>query len=298
MEQDLVAASAKLDDFKRETQQSTESMERRYRDEIRQLQSGSDETASVWLEKTRSAQQQIDYLSDQLARSDSTQQEAMASIMEKHLDDMDNLKQELEEKDADIETQSHQIEELSNQVESLQNSLEAATVRLEHTTLSNSNSTTTNEESQDAHKECLVRVTLKQKELDEMRGRITEIKEAYESQLNQLGQEKANGMQELRKIIAGHEQRMASAVNEEKLKVIAEKYQQELTTLKDQCQVMVDEKDKALEHYAYRLKALVTSRQQDMEQSKMERVERIQKHEKDVEGYKVLEGKNVGEEVY
>ncbi|KAI8883565.1 hypothetical protein K501DRAFT_272568 [Backusella circina FSU 941] len=55
VEQDLLAANSKLDEFKRETQQSTESMERRYRDEIRQLQSGSDETASVWLEKTLSS---------------------------------------------------------------------------------------------------------------------------------------------------------------------------------------------------------------------------------------------------
>ncbi|KAG1227999.1 hypothetical protein G6F68_019532 [Rhizopus microsporus] len=73
------------------------------------------------------------------------------------------------------------------------------------------------------------RLEAKQKELDDLKSRLVEIKETHENQLNRLGQEKANDIQELRKTIARLEQQAGNKngmrnVDEERLIRVAEQH--------------------------------------------------------------------------
>jgi chromosome segregation ATPase len=311
LQNELDTANAALDEFKLQSQQAVEAIERRYRDEIRQLQTGSDDTADVWLEKTRSAQQQVNRLSDELERNESKHKEEMATLSEQHQEAIEQFKEDIERKDGEIEAQSNQIEQLLFQVESLQNSLEAATARLEHTTKSSSSTTTGNQANENSHKDCLARLEQKQKEVDDVRARISEIREAHESQLTLMGQEKANAMQEMRKTITALEQKLASipalaaptpapsqpqtpillGIDEGKLKSIAEQHRQEIKTLHDQYQAVVDSKEKELEDYSYRVKALVASKQKELDkmrtegsQKEGERQEEVNRYEHKIKG--------------
>lgn len=311
VENDLAAANAALEELKRQSLQVTENLERRYRDEIRQLQSGSDDTAQAWLEKTKSAQQQVDQLHDELAQKEAANKQAIEALMEQHRLEIDNLTETSETKETEIEAQSSQIEDLLYQVETLQNSLEAATVRLEHTAkstpttsstrddINNSvNGVTQHEPIKNIHQECLDRIDAKQKELEDLKSRMKEIKETHESQLNRLGQEKANAIAELRKTIVGLEQRLAATppttptggknmIDEERLINIAEQHRKEINTMHEQYQIVVDTKDRELEDYAYRVKAIVAAKQKEVEKIQNETNATIDKYERDIEGYEV-----------
>jgi chromosome segregation ATPase len=314
VENDLAVATAALEEFKRQSQQATENLERRYRDEIRQLQSGSDDTAQAWLEKTRSAQQQVDQLHDELSQKEAAHKQAVENLIQEHTLEIDRLTETCETKETEIEAQSNQIEDLLYQVETLQNSLEAATVRLEHTAkstpttssnrddINNSvNGAAQHEPIKNIHQECLNRVDAKQKELEDLKSRMKEIKETHETQLNRLGQEKANAIADLRKTITGLEQRLAATppttptrsssnknmIDEERLVTIAEQHRKEINTMHEQYQIVVDTKDSELEDYAYRVKALVAGKQKEVEKLQNETNSTIDKYERDIEGYEV-----------
>ncbi|KAG2209156.1 hypothetical protein INT47_005448, partial [Mucor saturninus] len=310
VQNELAASSAALEEFKRQSQQTTENLERRYRDEIRQLQSGSDDTALAWLEKTRSAQQKLDELHDELLRTETEHKAILQNLVDTHTEQIDRLTESCETKETEIEEQSSQIEDLLFQVETLQNSLEAATVRLEHTAKSTPTTSSNrddinsldvpHEPIKNIHQECLNRVDLKQKELQDFKAKMKELKEVHEAQLNRLGQEKATAVGELRKIITGLEQRLAatppssptkSSMNEDRLISIAEQHRKEITTMHEQYQAVVDCKDRELEDYAYRVKAIVASKQKEVEKLQVETISTIDKYEKDIEGYeqKIIE---------
>ncbi|KAI8096072.1 hypothetical protein BDF21DRAFT_458312 [Thamnidium elegans] len=305
---ELVASEAALEELKRQSLQATESLERRYRDEIRQLQSGSDDTAQAWLEKTRAAQQQVDKLHDELLRKDLTHKETIENLIEKHTFEMDQLTENCENKETEIEEQSSHIEDLLFQVETLQNSLEAATVRLEHTakstptTSSNHddiNSDTPHEPIKNIHQECLNRIDVKQKELQDIKNKMKELKDTHEIKINHLGQEKAIALAELRKTITGLELKLSNTVagstatattnkpfiDEDRLINIAEQHRKEITTMHQQYQTVVDCKDRELEDYAYRVKALVASKQKEVEKIHVETTSTIDQYERNIEGY-------------
>ncbi|GAA5798849.1 hypothetical protein HPULCUR_004255 [Helicostylum pulchrum] len=298
---ELVASEAALEELKRQSLQATESLERRYRDEIRQLQSGSDDTAQAWLEKTRAAQQQVDKLHDELLTKDLTHKETIENLIEKHTFEMDQLTENCENKETEIEEQSSHIEDLLFQVETLQNSLEAATVRLEHTakstptTSSNHddiNSDTPHEPIKNIHQECLNRIDVKQKELQDIKNKMKELKNTHEIKINHLDQEKAIALAELRKTITGLEQKSASStgtskpcIDEDRLINIAEQHRKEITTMHHQYQTVVDCKDRELEDYAYRVKALVAAKQKEVEKIHVETTSTIDQYERNIEGY-------------
>lgn len=314
VQNELDTALTTLEEVKRQSQQNTEQLEKRYREEIRQLQNGSDDTAQAWLEKTRSAQQQVDQLYDQINSNEQNHANVVHTLKETHAEEIDQLTEALENKEAQIEEQSSQIEDLLFQVETLQNSLEAATVRLEHTAKSSPtsssnrddiNNNTPHDPVKHIHQECLDRVDAKQKELNDVKARLSEIKETHEAQLNRLGQEKANALQELRKTITSLEQKLAAAtpphsptrsnsallsgqgVDEERLVRIAEQHRKEIQTMHEQYQKVVDTKDRELEDYAYRVKALVAAKQKDIEKLQIETNNTIDRYERDIEGYEV-----------
>ncbi|KAI9255446.1 hypothetical protein EDC94DRAFT_636268 [Helicostylum pulchrum] len=296
-----LASEAALEELKRQSLQATESLERRYRDEIRQLQSGSDDTAQAWLEKTRAAQQQVDKLHDELLTKDLTHKETIENLIEKHTFEMDQLTENCENKETEIEEQSSHIEDLLFQVETLQNSLEAATVRLEHTakstptTSSNHddiNSDTPHEPIKNIHQECLNRIDVKQKELQDIKNKMKELKNTHEIKINHLDQEKAIALAELRKTITGLEQKSASStgtskpcIDEDRLINIAEQHRKEITTMHHQYQTVVDCKDRELEDYAYRVKALVAAKQKEVEKIHVETTSTIDQYERNIEGY-------------
>jgi hypothetical protein len=126
-----------------------------------------------------------------------------------------------------------------------------------------------------------------------------------------MGQEKANAMQEMRKTITALEQKLASipalaaptpapsqpqtpillGIDEGKLKSIAEQHRQEIKTLHDQYQAVVDSKEKELEDYSYRVKALVASKQKELDkmrtegsQKEGERQEEVNRYEHKIKG--------------
>lgn len=316
IQNELDATTAALEELKRQSQHATEALEKRYREEIRQLQNGSDDTAQAWLEKTRSAQQELDQLHDQIHNKDQLHAHAMDALKQAHAQEMDQLSEACENKETQIEEQSSQIEDLLYQVETLQNSLEAATVRLEHTAKSTPTTSSNRDDINDAatphqpikniHQECLNRLEAKQKELEDLKSRLAEIKETHENQMNRMAQEKANALQELRKKVTSLEQKLAATtppssptrpnstvvvgngvLNEERLIRIAEQHRQELKTMHQQYQTVVDAKDRELEDYAYRVKALVAAKQKDIEKLQVETNNTIDKYERDIEGYEV-----------
>lgn len=316
VQNELESTTTALEDFKRQSQHTTEALEKRYREEIRQLQNGSDDTAQAWLEKTRCTQQELDQLHDQIQSKDQVHAQTLDTLKQAHAQEIDQLSETCENKEAQIEEQSTQIEDLLYQVETLQNSLEAATVRLEHTAKSTptsssnkddiNNSTTPHDPIRNVHEECLNRLDTKQKELEDLKSRLAEIKETHETQMNRMAQEKANALQELRKKVSSLEQKLAAntppssptrpnssvivgkeVLNEERLIRIAEQHRKELKTMHEQYQMVVDTKDRELEDYAYRVKALVAAKQKDIEKLQIETNNTIDKYERDIEGYEV-----------
>ncbi|GAN10985.1 hypothetical protein MAM1_0442c10536 [Mucor ambiguus] len=314
IQNELDATTAALEELKRQSQHTTETLEKRYREEIRQLQNGSDDTAQAWLEKTRSAQQELDQLHDQIQNKDQLHAQAIDALKQAHAQEMDQLSEACENKETQIEEQSSQIEDLLYQVETLQNSLEAATVRLEHTAKSTPTTSSNRDDINDAasprqpikniHQDCLDRLEVKQKELEDLKSRLAEIKETHETQMNRMAQEKANALQELRKKVTSLEQKLAATtppssptrpnstvivgggvLSEERLIRIAEQHRLELKTMHEQYQRVVDTKDRELEDYAYRVKALVAAKQKDIEKLQVETNNTIDKYERDIEGY-------------
>ncbi|KAI8997499.1 hypothetical protein BDB01DRAFT_771332 [Pilobolus umbonatus] len=304
IENELNTANNALEEMKRQARMNTDNLERRYRDEIRQLQNGSDDTAQVWLEKTRAAQQEMAQLHDMLQSKEQEHMNAVTALKETHAEELDKVMEQTEQKEVEIEEQQHQIEGLLFQVETLQNSLEAATVRLENTTKSLTPSTSlTVKRSNDSlidkrdnpHTECFERIEKKQKEIDGLMKRVVELKENQEVQMNKMRQEKASAMQELRKTITSLEQKMATPptppttphpkISDERLINIAEQHRNEIKMLHDQYQRIVNIKDQELEDYAYRIKALVASKQKDVENIHSVTTEKIDQYEKEIEGY-------------
>ncbi|KAI9334469.1 hypothetical protein BD770DRAFT_451563, partial [Pilaira anomala] len=308
-EQELVIANLKSQIALMEESASSSHapLERRYRDEIRQLQSGSDDTAQAWLEKTRAAQQQVDKLHDELLRKEITHKETVEKLVEKHTLEIDQLTETCEKREAEIEEHSVHIDDLLFQVETLQNSLEAATVRLEHTakstptTSSNRddiNSDTPHEPIKNIHQECLNRIDVKQKEVQDIKNKMKEMKNVQEIELNRLRQENAATVAELRQTISSLEQKLSTAatatesssfssppMDEERLIAIAEQHRKEITTMHEQYQFVVDTKDRELEDYAYRVKALVASKQKEVEKLHIETNTALDQYERNIEGY-------------
>ncbi|CEG77923.1 hypothetical protein RMATCC62417_12595 [Rhizopus microsporus] len=296
VESELTNAKSALEEFKRQSQLHIEAIEQRHREEIRQLQSGTDDTAMAWLEKTKATQQEVHALHDELQRKEAAHNESLTAIKEQYENKIELLKQTCDKKETEIEERSAQIESLLFQVETLQNSLEAATVRFEHTAKSTPSSSSNRDDinakpHDTSHEQCVKRYEAKQKELDDLKVRLAEIKETHESQLNRLGQEKANAIQELRKAIAQLEQKQKSggsgSVSEERLIQIAEQHKKEIQAMHEQYQHTIDAKNKELEDYAYRVKALVASKQKELEKLQIEKKMEEEKYDREVEGYEV-----------
>lgn len=296
VEKELDSTLAALEELKRTSQQEREALERRYRDEIKQLQTGNDDTTEVWLEKTRSAQQEVNKLHDQIQIKDKDHAKAIQAIKDAHGLKVEQLHKLCEEKEYQIEDQSNQIENLVQRVEALQNSLEAATIRFENTAKStpNASSTTNTTTAVDKHtvkpsnikhdhQECLDRVDAKQKEIDQLQAHISELKEVHEAQLKRLAQEKANTLQELNKKLQLTVQQNTS---EDRLIRIAEQHRNEIRKMHVQYQVVVDAKNRELEDYAYRVKAIVAAKQkemEDLETSNKRTIETLKKRVDDLE---------------
>ncbi|CEP10436.1 hypothetical protein [Parasitella parasitica] len=314
VQNELDSTATALKNLKRQSQHTTEALEKRYREEIRILQNGSDDTAQAWLEKTKSTQQQLDQLHDEIQRRDQAHAQVIDALKQTHAQEMDQLNEACENKETQIEEQSSQIESLLYQVEALQNSLEAATVRLEHTAKSSptsssnkddiNDSTTPHDPIKNIHQECLIRLDNKQKELEDLKLRMAEIKETHETQMNRMAHEKAKALQELRKKVSSLEQKLIAAtppssptrpnsgivvgsgvLNEERLIRISEQHRKELRTMHEQYQFIVDTKNRELEDYAYRVKALVAAKQKDIERLQMENNKTIDKYRQYIEEY-------------
>ncbi|RCI07334.1 hypothetical protein CU098_014019 [Rhizopus stolonifer] len=316
VQKELDNTLASFEEHKRQSQQNTEALERRYREEIRQLQNGSDDTAEAWLEKTRSAQQKLDQLHDQLQLKEQELNNTIETLKTAHEEELDKLHEICENKEAQIEEQSSQIEDLSLQVENLQNSLEAATVRLEHTAKSSPTTSSGKDDInnpkpnpiKDIHQECLKRIDDKQKEIDELKSRLINLKETQELQINRLGQEKANAL----KTISSLEQKLAATTppqsptrpssmilssdvtGEERLVKVAEQHRKEIRTMQNQYQMLVDAKDRELEDYAYRIKALVAAKQKAIEKMQLENKVSSDRYDREIEEYeaKIVEYEN------
>ncbi|KAG0743108.1 hypothetical protein G6F22_004591 [Rhizopus arrhizus] len=287
LETDLTNATSALEQHKHQSQLQIEGLERRQREEMRQLQSGTDDSAMAWLEKTKAAQQEVNVLQDMLEKQQKEHNDRIQSLEQAYEKQISELKQVCHQKELEIEERSGEIENLLDRVETLQNSLEAATTRLEHTTrLTPTTSLSTSETS--GNEMYIKRLEAKQKELDDLKSRLVEIKETHESQLNRLGQEKANDIQELRKTIARLEQQAGNKngmrnVDEERLIRVAEQHRKEISVMHDQYQSAIDTKNKELEDYAYRLKALVASKQKEIEgyEIKLKELEKTKKAHRD-----------------
>ncbi|KAI7907377.1 uncharacterized protein BX663DRAFT_495711 [Cokeromyces recurvatus] len=330
LQNELSTTIAALEELKHQFHQQIETIERRHREEIRQLQTGNDDTAQAWLEKTKSTQQELDQLHDKLYNKEEQYRHAINELKITHEKELIRLNEVCETKESQLEEQSRQIENLFYQVETLQNSLEAATVRLEqHTSTKRSSSSQTVSSNRDDtendherldlsnnlnndHQVCQNRLEAKQKEIDDLRVHLAEIKETHEAQINRLGQDKVNALQELQKKIGKLEQKLAINTtpphsptrplninrhqestnhlheNEEEQKrliKIAEQHRKEIKMMHDQYQIIVNTKNRELEDYAYRIKALVAAKQKEMEKLQIETNHTIDRYEKDIEGY-------------
>ncbi|KAI9018036.1 hypothetical protein CLU79DRAFT_298792 [Phycomyces nitens] len=283
-----------FEEYKRQSEQATEALERRFRDEMQQLQNGSDDTAQAWLEKNRAAQQEIDRLHIIFHELGVTHQNdivELEAIHEKHLEE---AKTKSDAQEAELDGQAHQIESLLFQVETLQTALEGATSRLEEHTVKLKNKDS--EESlngiypshrENIHRLCEEKLQTRQRDLDELHGRISELKEMHDAQLNRLGHEKAKELQELQRELAGlKEKHQAYSTNsEERIQAIAHQHTKEIGVMQSQYQRLVDIKDRELEDYAYRVRALSASRQKELDQFREESTEKITRLEYEIEGY-------------
>lgn len=199
LETKLSENQAAFEDYKRQSQQITDALERRFRDEMQQLQSGSDDTANVWREKHRAQQLEIDRLQATNQDLEYRHAEAMAELGKKHQEDMEALVCKCEAQEDEMDHQMQQIHTLLAQVEDLQNSLEAATRRLEERASSSSRKVSLEEPTRTDHRICEEKIQSQQLELEELHRRITELRTTHEVQMNRLANEKARELQELQK---------------------------------------------------------------------------------------------------
>ncbi|KAG0179660.1 hypothetical protein DFQ28_002649 [Apophysomyces sp. BC1034] len=285
LESQLSSAHALFEEHKRQAEQATENLERRFRDEIQQLQNGSDDTAQVWVEKNRATQQEIDRLHDTVRQLEEAHQKSLSEAENTYAESLDEWKEKCEGLEAEIDGQAQENTSLAFQIETLQNSLEAATARLEtHTSNLSKTKEGSGRSSEESHRMCEERLQARQQELQ---NRISELKETHEAQLNRLGNEKARELQDLRRELEAVKEQGKSntTLNEERLRSIVQQHKQEVAVMYQQYQDLVDKKDLELEDYAYRVKALSTSKQKEMEQLRIESVEKIEKCEQEIEGY-------------
>lgn len=199
LETKLSENQAAFEDYKRQSQQITDALERRFRDEMQQLQSGSDDTANVWREKHRAQQLEIDRLQATNQDLEYRHAEAMAELGKKHQEDMEALVCKCEAQEDEMDHQMQQIHTLLAQVEDLQNSLEAATRRLEERASSSSRKVSLEEPTRTDYRICEEKIQSQQLELEELHRRITELRTTHEVQMNRLANEKARELQELQK---------------------------------------------------------------------------------------------------
>lgn len=200
LETKLSENQAAFEDYKRQSQQITDALERRFRDEMQQLQSGSDDTANVWREKHRAQQLEIDRLQATNQDLEYQHAEAMAELGKKHQEDMEALIYKCETQEDEMDHQMQQIHTLLAQVDDLQNSLEAATRRLEERASSSSRKVSLEEPTRtENHRICEEKIHSQQLELEELHRRITELRATHELQMNRLGNEKARELQDLQK---------------------------------------------------------------------------------------------------
>lgn len=200
LETKLSENQAAFEDYKRQSQQITDALERRFRDEMQQLQSGSDDTANVWREKHRAQQLEIDRLQATNQDLEYQHAEAMAELGKKHQEDMEALIYKCETQEDEMDHQMQQIHTLLAQVDDLQNSLEAATRRLEERASSSSRKVSLEEPARtENHRICEEKIHSQQLELEDLHRRITELRATHELQMNRLGNEKARELQDLQK---------------------------------------------------------------------------------------------------
>ncbi|KAL0078468.1 hypothetical protein J3Q64DRAFT_1824886 [Phycomyces blakesleeanus] len=283
-----------FEEYKRQSEQATEALERRFRDEMQQLQNGSDDTAQAWVEKNRAGQQEIDRLHSILQELGVAHQDDIAKLEAIHLTQLEEAKAKSDAQEAELDGQSHQIESLLFQVETLQTALEAATLRLEEHTVKLHNKDSTESlngvhisQRENLHRLCEEKLQTRQRDLDELHSRISELKEMHDAQLNRLGHEKAKELQELQRELAGLKEKHQtySITSEERMQAIAHQHTKEIGVMQTQYQRLVDIKDRELEDYAYRVRALSASRQKELDQFREESTEKITKLEYEIEGY-------------
>ncbi|KAI7866590.1 hypothetical protein BDF14DRAFT_1810389 [Spinellus fusiger] len=294
LEKQLSDQQATFEDYKRQTEQAKDTLERRFRDEMQQLQNGSDDTAQVWVEKNRAAQQEIDRLHKSIHELTLSH---VSNIVEReavHAKQLEGLELKRTAQETEMEGQAHQIESLLFQVETLQTALEAATARLEeHTVRLHSKDSTeningrTSGHSEDVHKLCKERLDTRQHDIDELHSRITGLKAMHEAQLNRLSHEKAKELEQLQQKLGMLEQKHQAQIPlmEERLQSIAQQHTKEINVMHEQYQKLVDIKDQALEDYAYRVRALSASRQKEIDQLREETNEKTARFEYEIEGY-------------
>ncbi|KAI8982408.1 hypothetical protein BDF20DRAFT_470788 [Mycotypha africana] len=306
-------------------------MERRYRDEIRALQNGNDDSTSVWLQKIKSVQQELDQLYDRLSLEEEQHKRDIEKLKEKHQEEITGLLEISNQKEMQIDEQCIHIQELDNRIDILQSSLEAATARFETsaklspTSVSNATSQQQSNERTD-HQKCLYLIDSKQKEIEALDKKIEDLKELHEKQWMTSEQEKAATIQELQNSIALLEKKLQQAAStpprspkgprsndfsnssnisspeqqsttianeikefeqkeQSRLVKIAEQHRQELQTLHEQYQFMLDAKNRELEKFSYRIKAMEASRHRETEELKVQTDQIVEKLEKDIEGY-------------
>ncbi|KAI9492988.1 hypothetical protein BDB00DRAFT_410117 [Zychaea mexicana] len=294
LERQLSENRAAFDEYKRQAAQATEILERRFRDEMQQLQSGSDDTAEVWLGKNRAAQQEIDRLQAASIELEQTHAAKLQDTKDDYEEQVNDWKTKCESQESELDSQAHQIESLLTQIDDLQNSLEAATKRLER------NTTKKQQQQQQlmepsvsdemtVHRLCEEKLQAQKQEVEELHRRVSDLKQSHETQLNRLGHEKARELQELRKEMQAVQDLLETTktASDERLSAIAQQHKKEIHVMHEQYQKLVEFKDRELEDYSYRVKALAAAKQKEMDRVREETNEKIGEIEGQIEGYEV-----------
>lgn len=213
LERQLSDIQSEFDEYKRQTQQSAEATERRYREEMQQLQSGNDDTAEAWLDKHRAAQQEISRLQTVIQDMQRDHAQAIEEQREQHEIALEEWMAKSEAQENEMDNQAQQITSLLTQVEDLQSSLEAATARLEQRTSSRKASSENMllQQSGGDHRACEEKLQARQREIEELHRRVAELQESRDTQLNRLGHEKARELQELRDEIKTTKEQLKAA---------------------------------------------------------------------------------------
>ncbi|KAI9253822.1 hypothetical protein BDA99DRAFT_164247 [Phascolomyces articulosus] len=288
LERQIAENQNEFDEYKRQAAQEKETLERRYRDEMHQLQSGNDDTAEVWLGKNRAAQQEIDRLQASVIDLERKNAAKLQDIKDEYDEQINDWAAKCETQETEMDSQAHQIESLLTQIDDLQNSLEAATKRLERNTTKKQQQMMEPSISDEAsHRLCEEKLNIQKQEVDELHRRISNLKQSNEAQLNRLGHEKARELQELRKEMQAVQDLLETTkhVSEERLSTIAQQHKKEIHVMHEQYQKLVDIKDRELEDYSYRVKAIAAAKQKEMDRVREESNEKINEIEGQIEGY-------------